>query len=476
MSDAEQIAELKEQNVELSQKLAEALAVIAELQAQLTQDSHNSNWSSSHDKGRRQTRSSREKSDKKPGGQAGHSGATLRLVEVPEQTVTHQPTVCSGCGHCFDEMDLAQRSTVSPERRQVFDIPPIHLEVTEHHTASVTCPQCGTATKGAFPETVGHAVQYGPHIKCFCVYLNQHHMVPFQRLSLLASEWLQVSLAQGSLVNWVRTAGQAVQAQIERIQADLRQAAVVHCDETGQYITGKRFWVHVAATPRLTLYRPHAKRGRQGTDALGVLPAYQGVAVHDGFPSYKQYACKHALCNVHHLRELTAVHEQGQQAWARAFKTLLCDLKNEVAQAQAAGLTVLPPLRRQAIANDYQTLIDQAYTANPPPQGGWPTGKRGRRRKPKARNLAERLDTQRTEVLAFVDTFGVPFDNNLVERDIRMLKVQQKVSGCFRSWEGAQAAADLRSYLSTMRKQGHTVTSVLQSLFTGQPIPVAMTE
>lgn len=480
MSDAERIAELEQEVASLRQRLAEAeahvqplLQRVAELEAQLGQDSHNSNWSSSRDKHRRRTTSMRVKSDKPVGGQPGHSGRTLKVVDKPQHREVHRPVICSGCGNALSADAPAQ---LNATRRQVFDIPPVHLEVTEHRTATVTCPHCHTATRGDFPEAVSHAVQYGPHIKAFSVYLNQHQMVPLQRLSALLSEWLQAPLSQASIVSWVQAAGQAVQTQIERIRTGLRQAPVVHCDETGHYISGKRYWVHVVATRHLSLYLPHAKRGRAGTDALGVLPAYTGVAVHDGFPSYKQYACQHALCNAHHLRELTAVHEQDEQEWASTFKTLLCDVKDEVAQAQAAGLTTLPPSRRLEIATHYQQLIDQAYAANPPPEGGWPAGKRGRKRKPKARNLAERLDTQRTEVLAFVDDFAVPFDNNLVERDIRMLKVQQKVSGCNRSWAGALAAAGLRSYLSTMVKQGHTVTAVLQSLFNGNLVPVALTE
>lgn len=467
-------AALKAHQAALESSVEQLHGQVAALQAQLAQNSHNSNWPSSRDKNRRkQSKSLRTKSGKQPGGQKGHSGQTLKLVTEPEHQEVHRPLVCNGCGNSLPADAPAQ---LGAARRQVFDIPPVHLEVTEHRTATVTCPHCHAASSGLFPEAVSHAVQYGPHIKAFSVYLNQHQMVPLQRLSALLGEWLQAPVSAGTIVCWVQTAGQAVQAQIERIQAGLRQAPVVHCDETGQYITGKRFWVHVTATRDLTLYRPHTKRGRAGTDALGVLPTYQGVAVHDGFSSYKQYDCKHALCNVHHLRELTAVHEQGEQEWADAFKTLLCELKDEVAQAQADGLTALPLLRRQAIAIHYQQLINQAYAANPPPEDGWPAGKRGRQRKPKALNLAVRLNTQHSEVLAFVDDFNVPFDNNLVERDIRMLKVQQKISGCFRSWAGAHAAAALRSYLSTMVKQGHTATTILQSLFSGNLIPVALTE
>ena len=247
---------------------------------------------------------------------------------------------------------------------------------------------------------------------------------------------------------------------------------VVHCDETGLYIDGERVWLHVAATPQLTCYEAHPKRGRQGTDALGILPDFAGTAVHDNWAAYAGYACRHALCNVHHLRELTSLHEQFGQVWAGELKLFLLAVKAQVDAAKAQGATTLPPVPRARIDQHYQQLVEQALTATVPPPDGWPKGKRGRVKKTKARNLAERFDQQRRHILAFVDDFAVPFDNNLVERDIRMVKVQQKISGCFRSWSGAQAACRLRSYLSTMHKQGHAAFALLAALFAGHPLPL----
>lgn len=476
MTDAEKIAHLEAQVAVLSQALAEALALVeqlrvrvAELEAQVGQDSHNSHWPSSRDKGRRQkkTRSLRQASGKQAGGQAGHAGQTLKLVATPEQVVVHWPVVCTGCGGALAGAAGEQPVVLAAERRQVFDVPPVQLAATEHRLGCVTCPACGGTTQGAFPAEVSRPVQYGPRVKAFSVYLHQQQLLPLKRLCELLREWWQAPLSPGSVVSWVRQAAAQAAPQVERIKAGLRQAPVVHCDETGHYIGGRRVWLHVAATSALTCYRPHAVRGGQGISALGILPGYQGVAVHDGFASYGRYDCRHALCNVHHLRELTAVHEQFHQPWAAEFKTFLCELKAEVEQARSTQATALPPHRRAAIALRYQQLLTAAYAANAPPPTGWPTGKRGRPRQPKPLNLAQRLDRHRAQVLAFVADFQVPFDNNLVERDIRMVKVQQKISGCFRSWQGAHAAATLRSYLSTLSKQGHPASRILLNLFAG---------
>ena len=261
MTDAEQIAELKSEIASLKQLLAEAIATaqglarrVAELEAQLKQDSHYSNWPSSRDKKRRkQTRSLRQTSGKQPGGQEGHGGKTLKLVTAPDHVEVHRPASCSGCGCLLDGQAASQLDALNTERRQVFDIPPIQLEVTEHRNASVTCSVCHVTSSGAFPADVQHTVQYGPHVKAFSVYLNQHQMVPLQRLHALLGEWLQAPLSPGSIVNWVQEAAAAVAEQVARIQTGLQQAPVVHCDETGQYIAGKRFWLHVAATTQIAI-------------------------------------------------------------------------------------------------------------------------------------------------------------------------------------------------------------------------------
>ncbi|MAT97145.1 MAG: hypothetical protein CL608_08385 [Anaerolineaceae bacterium] len=229
-----------------------------------------------------------------------------------------------------------------------------------------------------------------------------------------------------------------------------------------------RHWLHVAATKTLTCYYPHQRRGRKATDAMDILPHFRGTAIHDFWSAYRYYqACHHGLCNVHHLRDLTAMAENGNQAWATRFKWFLLSAKQAVDQARLTGATALPVTKVVQIERIYDQLIAAALQANSPSPGGWPKGKRGRPKKTKPRNLAERLDKHRHEVLAFVYDFKVPFDNNLAERDIRMLKVQQKISGCFRSQEGAKDFCTIRSYLSTIRNQGLNVWSALGSALSG---------
>lgn len=464
---------LRKENARLAEQLAAALAAIAqlservrELEAQLGQDSHNSHWPSSRDKGQRQTKSLRKASGKKAGGQAGHPGATLTLEPEADSMVTHRPATCRACGCALAASEAAG---LGPERRQVFDLPPLHLQVTEHRVAQVACPGCGAVNVGAFPPGVSQATQYGPAVKGLCVYLNQHQLLPLQRLAQVMHELFGCQLTPGSIVNWQREAAAAVQPIVESIKTALSQVRVLHCDETGLYVEGQRHWLHLHATAQLTAYLPHRKRGRSGIEAMGVLPNFTGVAVHDSWAAYGYYTCQHALCNVHHLRELTYIAEEFKQAWATDMLHYLVDAKAAIATVRAAGATALPPAQREELAASYQRIIDDALAANPVPPQGWPrTNARGRPKKPKARNLAERFDQQRTRVLAFLDDFNVPFDNNLAERDLRMLKVQQKVSGCFRTWQGAECAAALRSYLSTMRKQDHNPLLVLQELFAGR--------
>jgi transposase len=437
------------------------------LEAQVQQDSHNSHWPPSRDKGRAHSKSLRQPSGKKPGGQSGHEGRTLKMVSEPEQVVLHRLAHCVGCGH-----NMAGIAAVESERRQVFDLPAMQMTVTEHRAEAVVCPHCQMRNQAAFPAGVTKAVQYGAQVKALSVYLHQHHLLPFVRLTQVLSDLLGISPCAGTIALWLQEAAELVIKPVEQIKAELRQSDVLHCDETGLYIDGERVWLHVAATAQLTCYEAHPKRGRQGTDALGILPDFTGTAVHDNWAAYASYACRHALCNVHHLRELTSLHEQFGQTWAGEFKFFLLAVKAQVDEARTLGATTLPPDQRATLDQRYQQLVEQALAATAPPPDGWPKGRRGRLKKTKARNLAERFDRQRSQIFAFVDDFAVPFDNNLVERDIRMVKVQQKISGCFRSWSGAHAACRLRSYLSTMLKQGHAALTLLTALFAGHPLPL----
>ena len=275
-----------------------------------------------------------------------------------------------------------------------------------------------------------------------------------------------MTVSEGTLGTNQATAYAAL-APVEATIQEARVAApVLHDDESGLRISAKLQWLHTYSTETLTYYAAHPKRGRVAMDAIGLLPRFRGTSVHDGLPAYFGYGCDHALCNAHHLRELIAVHEQTGQAWAEGLLTLLLTIKTAVAEARAARQSALPPERRADFETHYAELITQGHQAHPPPA---PTGPRGRPKQSPAKNLLDRLDQHRRAVLAFMDDFAVPFDNNLAERDLRMIKVRQKISGCFRSLDGAAYFCRIRGYISTVRKQGYSVIAALQSLFTGQP-------
>lgn len=458
--------QLKQEIKELRQMLKIALERIKQLEAQLGQNSRNSNWPSSRDKGHQKKRKQnlRQKSDKKTGGQPRHKGHSLEFSQEPDKIERHRPEVCQHCNQRFAD----EQPAVGLKRRQVIDLPPLEVAVTEHQAERLVCHACGQASEGQFPESVSQLVQYGPRVKSLAVYLKSQQLLPYGRAQQFLADLFGLSVVQGSLENFMNAAATKVTPIIDRIKAGLVAAQVAHYDESGFYIGGQRQWLHSASTVSLTYYAPHPSRGNKALKAIGIMPHFGGVAVHDNWSAYWHYdQCQHALCNVHHLRELNAIEENFSQAWATRFKVFLLSAKAAVEQAKSTGKLTLPQAKLDQINRLYTKLVTAALRANPPPPDGWPQGSRGRPKKTKPRNLAERFELRRNAVLAFVFDFKVPFDNNLAERDIRMLKVQQKISGCFRSTLGAQTFCAIRSYISTIRKQGFSVWLALNSLFSG---------
>ncbi len=452
-----QIQELRTQNIELA-------AQNSELRARLAKDSHNSGKPPSSDGLARKTKSLRRRSGKKPGGQLGHRGETLHLVAAPDEVVEHRPAVCAQCQAPLDEAEVVLR-----ERRQVQELPVVRLVVTEHQALHVRCLACQTVSVGTFPAEAPSRAQYGPRVRALAVYLVDEQLVPLGRVQQLLADLFGMPLARGTLVAWVRQASGVLAPVEERIKAGLSQVPVLHNDETGVRRGGRLAWTHVASTKTLTHYGAHAQRGSEATDAIGILPTFTGVSVHDGLRSYRRYTqCRHALCNIHHLRELTYLEEQYQQVWAHDLKDLLREMKAATDQARAAGATALPAAERAGFVARYDAFLAAGLAANPPPVR--PAHRRGRIKQSPARNLLERLWLGRDEVLAFLDDLAIPFDNNQAERDLRVLKMQQKVSGCFRSDAGAAAFMRLRGYLATLRKQGQPLFAALQTVFAGRPL------
>jgi transposase len=429
-------------------------AKVAELEGRLALNSRNSSKPpSSEGYGKPKPKSLRVAGKNPTGGQKGHAGHTLEKSEHPDHIVFHAPP--ASCDVC--SLPLPEATVV--EARQVFDLPPTRYEVTEHRVLETRCA-CGKWHRGEFPEGVKAPVQYGPRLKAAVVHLTQHHMLPAQRTADLMGELCDLPLSDATVLAAVTEASERLGATVAAIAEGVVATPVVHADETGLRVAGKLHWLHVLATGLLTWMGMHPNRGKKAFDAFGLLTSFIGTLIHDGWKPYRDLACTHALCNAHHLRELTYLFEEMGQAWAKRLIEMLVAACHEVS---ATG----GPLSADRIAHFralYGEVIAAGEAANPRAP---PSGKRGRTRQSKAVNLLHRLRTYADDVLRFMTDHGVPFTNNLAEQTVRMPKVKQKVSGCFRTLTGAQSFCIIRSYLDTLRKQGANPFHALTQTFQG---------
>jgi transposase len=486
----QEVRQLQHEKQVLREALAEAIQAIERLQAHTNElegqievlqdrvkvlegrqakDSHNSNLPPSSDRVVRRPKSLKQKSGKKPGGQPGYQGHHLKPVDQPDTVLMHP---VEQCGHC--QRDLRGLPATLAECRQVIDLPVKRLWVTEHQVEEKQCPQCHHLTRASFPASVKAAVQYGTGIQALAVSLVQGQVVPYARASQLLHDLLGVQLSAGSIATCVKTCHQHLAGVETELKAALVKAPVLHQDETGMRVGTEGWWVHVCSTDRLTHYAAHASRGRAGMDAIGITPQFRGTSVHDALVSYEGYSFTPALCNVHHLRELTFIEEVLKQAWARRMKELLLEMKAEVEQAKAQGKSQMDVPLLARLLRRYDEILAEGYQANPPPPPPQKSaqGKRqpGKPKQSPARNLLDRFSQKKQAVLRFLQDFAVPFDNNQAERDLRMIKVQQKVSGCFRSEPGIVMFCRIRSYLSTLRKQSIELLPALDGALAGHPV------
>jgi transposase len=453
----------KEQLIDLLLLLFEQNAAlelrVAELEERINQNSTNSSKPPSSDGyDKPSPKSLRKKSGKKPGGQYGHQGHGLKISREIKRTVEIKPEICPCCGN-----DLHGQEGKRVESRYEHEIPEVTVETTRYDVFERQCPQCGTVSRGGFPERVTGTQQYGPRLRAYMVMLLQYGMVGMQRLKNIIAALFGVRISEGTIASTVgRCAGRLGEA-VEAIKGAVIRSPVVCFDETGMRNRGVLWWLHTASTGGLVYLQIHPKRGNEAMEAIGILPVFCGVAVHDCLKSYWAYVCLHALCNAHVLRELVGILENTGQAWAGKMIDLLVAMKDVVQKYRESGRKELSAYYRQKFSEAYDKLVRAGQRVNP--AAVKVEGKRGRTKQSKGRLLVDRLKEHKEEYLRFIRDFDVPFDNNQAERDFRMGKVKQKVSGCFRSDEGALAFATIQTFIQTIHKHHLSIWDELVKVF-----------
>jgi transposase len=447
--------------------------------AQLERNSRSSSKPPSTDKGNfanpPKPKSLRGKSGRKPGGQKGHRGDTLQQSETPEHVVEHRigddqsgDENCPKCGTKLPPGHAGPLEREQCECRQVFELPAIRIEITEHRAERRLCEQCATVVTAAFPPSVSAPVQYGPRVRATALYLGSYQLVPYRRLSEIFSEIFNCPLSEGTLANFVKRGGHEAASAMEPIRQALINSEVAHADETGCTVNGKRHWLHVFSNASLSCYHADAKRGHEAMLRMGLLEHFRGGLIRDCLGAYNFFIdCLHYYCNAHLQRELIYLHEQMSQAWAAEMIKLLLEAK-DLRERENACLPgqprVIEDITRKRIRKNYRDIVAQGMEINPEPPPPLGKKKRGRIKRSKSLNLLRRLDTSYDRIMGFFEHENVPYDNNQAERDLRMMKVREKISGTFRSEDHARAFCDIRSIISCVRKQSKGMLATLTAL------------
>jgi transposase len=458
-AQARAIEDLRALNAELSERIARQAERIGELERRLGRNSRNSSQPPSADGPAAPVRRSRRgKTARKPGGQPGSEGKTLRLVDDLDEVVDHVPSCCAGCGS-----DLASAVPAGWARRQVHDIPPVSVTVTEHRLHRRQCA-CGTTTTAAAPDGVDGSAVYGPGLRALAVYLLVYQHVPVARTAELIADLTGAHVSTGWVCSTLTRAA-AMLGEVEAIIKTLITLATIgHFDETSLNVNGAKWWLHVASTPTLTAFHLDPSRGRAAVDEFAILPRFTGTAVHDALSVYdgENYsAARHALCCAHVARELTAAAEaHPDQAWPQAALDALHALNNAAHDARAAGKGEIPRRQRKRLIDNWHHAILCGLAEHPQRPG---------RKQTKTRNLLVRLRDRDEQILLFARDLTVPHTNNQAERDLRPVKTQMKIAGCARSETSARAWLRVRGYISTARKNGVNAITALHDAITGNP-------
>ncbi|MEK4503813.1 IS66 family transposase [Bacillus sp. FSL R12-0069] len=401
------------------------------------------------------TKSLRKSSHRQTGGQLGHKGHTLGLTATPDHTITYSPTYCTCCHTSLDH-ELVKGYRI----RQVYDLPPIQIEVTEHRVEQKECPHCHAIEEAPFPSIASRPVQYGPNIKRLVPYLTHYQCLSLKRTKEFFQDCFGHSISEGTLINHTNSFSAQLQPFLQEVKEKILQSPVVHFDETGMRVEDKTQWLHTASTPEVTLQHIHQKRGKEAMDAGEILPSFSGIAMHDGWKSYDAYTdCRHVLCNAHLLRDLQGIIDSTGQKWAQQMQKFLTQALTLKKQYKGS----LPKAEQQNLFTVYQSILKEQ------PVLSAEVKKKGKQTP--AQNLWNRFVKYADRILAFLEHPDIPFDNNQAERDIRMTKVKQKVSGTFRSKKGAESFCQIRSFMSTMKKQKQSVLQAIGQVIETGTVP-----
>lgn len=456
-----------DQLILLASQLDKQKEIIEELKGRLSKDSHNSSkppFRSGYKKPRR-TESLREPGQRPNGGQLGHLGSTLIASETPDQTEIHEVEECEHCRVPLSDVEVS-----ACEERQVFDIPAIRIEVTAHRASIKICPSLSHENRGQFPKGVNSSVQYGSGVKTWASYLTNQHFIPVERTAQIIEDLAGHHVSEAVIISASEELSEQIIPATKAVKERLISSEVLNLDESGLRVKGQLQWIHVTSTDKLTHYEIHAKRGQFALESAGILSHFKGTATHDHWKPYFKYEdCAHALCNAHHLRELKFVEKQYQQSWATSMAELLVEIKDVVAKTDNDKLS---PEQLETFERRYDDIVSLGLAANPRSPPNNPEGskkKRGPPSLPPPVNLLIRLRDFKTQVLAFMYDFRVPFDNNQAFSPVRMVKVKQKVSGCFRTVEGAQRFGRIRGYISTARKNAKNAFEAISEAFKENP-------